>query len=1209
MNNTIVNAILIELGYLIAPFETFDDKQQVVHVLNEIGFTIDSSKLEVDFKALKTGINDVKAILEDLDELDEVEGIVKKTKQLSQKLKPAIKEINKVLPILQDAVEEVLDAQADAKVFINDLPRRLIDYFIFIYLEEYHPKFFSILHLNGILEQIIDEKDVSIRRVFWERIFGLFSHPHKNFDTVYNWNSNFNGDEFLIRLANLLPHFHINGDLYVQNPELSQQLGFTEGDREELRIPLFEKGVFPDTYASISINLTQIPKEIELLVDIEHLRSFEEQGEPFHPEDFINDLEDEEFVIHQKAGFFLYPYVFGNLDFNEQLNETWNLKINGNLDLGTGFGIEIRPKEKIKIKTNLFSPDLKEIINSSLNVKLIKSEPEDSFVTIHGQPKGDGVFIGYKDFGLNFSIGGKNGDYYLVNELNLNQFTISLDTSKGDSFIKKILTNVKLESITNLGIGFSSDEGFYFKGSSGLSCFIAIHKQIGPLFLKEFALNILINDHIIFKLKSSFEIELGPLLISINQIGTQLNVGFPEDRSGDFGPIQVGDFGFISPNQIGLKVNGQAITGSGFLSSDPTNHRYAGILALQLQTIDLTAIGLITTRLPNNKKGFSMLISVSTFFNPPIELSFGFNIVAVGGLLGLNRTMNVEALRQKVLNGSIDSVMFPKDVIKNANRIISDLRTIFPPKDKHFVIAPFLRIGWGTGKLVEVDVAILLEFPFKGRVILLGSVGVYLPTKEKPISQLNIDVIGDFNIAAEYIQVEGRLRKGSHIATIALSGGFAFVLSWDKRPQFLFSVGGYHPRYKKPARFPEIPRLTAIIQKGDKLTLTCACYQAITSNSFQVGFRADLMLRYKKATIEGFFSFDTLIYFDPFYFEAEINLGVLVRYKKKKLAGIELSFLLSGPRPWTVKGFAKIKIAFIKFKIKFKLTWGARQKAAPKILQPNILLEKLGQELSSIDSWAAKMPAHLSSGELLRTIDEANNVVLLHPAGYLEVRQTVVPLNHQIKKYGTALLEGQPTFVIHRIDIGETNVLKNTSRQALKEYFARGQYEELSNNEKISTPDFELFEAGYILQQVEDINVGDAIEEVHAGYEDILVDDDIERINANDENKPATPRTRNVNPTTDTIDWTSHRFLRNKSGRIQRFKEQPKQAFQLFDTPPSFSEAEHYFIVSNLDLAKKYKDLFFESFADAENYMTKHKLSKETYLILSESQLEEQKAA
>ena len=64
---------------------------------------------------------------------------------------------------------------------------------------------------------------------------------------------------------------------------------------------------------------------------------------------------------------------------------------------------------------------------------------------------------------------------------------------------------------------------------------------------------------------------------------------------------------------------------------------------------------------------------------PPIQLGFGFSLLGVGGLLGLNRSVMVERLRSGVRDGTLDSVLFPEDVVANAGRILSDLQQVFPP--------------------------------------------------------------------------------------------------------------------------------------------------------------------------------------------------------------------------------------------------------------------------------------------------------------------------------------------------------------------------------------------------------------------------------------------------------------------------------------------------------------------------------------------------
>ena len=57
--------------------------------------------------------------------------------------------------------------------------------------------------------------------------------------------------------------------------------------------------------------------------------------------------------------------------------------------------------------------------------------------------------------------------------------------------------------------------------------------------------------------------------------------------------------------------------------------------------------------MPDGSPGFSLLVVITAEFATPIQLGFGFVLVGVGGLLGLNRSMNVEALAEGVRTGAV----------------------------------------------------------------------------------------------------------------------------------------------------------------------------------------------------------------------------------------------------------------------------------------------------------------------------------------------------------------------------------------------------------------------------------------------------------------------------------------------------------------------------------------------------------------------------
>jgi hypothetical protein len=673
----------------------------------------------------------------------------------------------------------------------------------------------------------------------------------------------------------------------------------------------------------------------------------------------------------------------------------------------------------------------------------------------------------------------------------------------------------------------------------------------------------------------------------------------------------------LPPSKAFFEINNDTVKGAGFLDFDHEHHRYAGVLALQIKDIELTAIGLINTRLPNNQPGFSMLVSISVLFSPGIPLSFGFTLKGIGGLIGIHRSFRVEALRNKIADGGINAIMFPKHPIADVEGLISDLRTFFPPERGHTVVAPFVRIGYG--KIVELDIGVLLEFPFKGRIILLGSIGLFLPEKSNALVEIHIDVLGDLNFAEQYIQVEGILRD-SRIRSIALSGGFALLLTWGAKPQFLFSVGGYHPRYQKPARFPAVDRMRAVLSSGKNLNISCELYTALTSNSFQIGFRADLMAKYAGAEMVGYFSFDTLIYFRPFYFSTDIELGVDISYKGFKLAGALIKFNLSGPKPYIVTGTAEVEIAVFTLDIAFNFTWGGAQLPEQR---PSVggdeLQQLLKDELTQSGNWAARLPQHFDAAEILRPLDPSEGDDILHPSGSLELRQQVVPLDRPIRKFGDSTVTGSPRYSLQIKKFGQAaSILK----QDLREYFSRGQFEDLSDEAKLSTPDFELMNAGLHFSNGTGFDLSDQFTSIPAySYETVVLRSGekgaaLSRSRSTGPKPQAgkvgpikpgkvisvpigsqpidiklppftgIPKTEKDEPEPIARAWRTERMLLNRSRRRRAYKERSERAYR-FGTEKElvFSPAEEYVITSKNNLGVMQNTQVFSTFSEAIDFL------------------------
>src|SRR5258708_39943980 len=109
-------------------------------------------------------------------------------------------------------------------------------------------------------------------------------------------------------------------------------------------------------------------------------------------------------------------------------------------------------------------------------------------------------------------------------------------------------------------------------------------------------------------------------------------------------------------------------------------------------------VGALDPLLPDGPHGFAFLLSCPSAF-PPIQLGFGFTLNGVGGLGGVNRTMNTDALHAGFRAHTLNSILFPPDPIANAPQIITNIENFFPPAEGRYLFGPMLELDWGTPTL------------------------------------------------------------------------------------------------------------------------------------------------------------------------------------------------------------------------------------------------------------------------------------------------------------------------------------------------------------------------------------------------------------------------------------------------------------------------------------------------------------------------------
>ena len=528
----------------------------------------------------------------------------------------------------------------------------------------------------------------------------------------------------------------------------------------------------------------------------------------------------------------------------------------------------------------------------------------------------------------------------------------------------------------DLGLDLSSRNGLRFRGSFGLEITVPLHKDLfGVLKIDSIYLALRVRDvnnqtaiEIIVAATARIEIA-GVIKGSVERVGLKAIVAFPP-KGGNLGPANLA-LAFKPPDGAGMSIETSAVVGGGYLSFDSEKEQYAGILYLNIVgKIAVTAIGILNTRLPGGKKGFSLLFIITAEF-PPIQLGYGFALTGVGGLIGVNRTMVVDVLRDGIKNKTVDSILFPKNPIANTPKIISDLQAIFPPAEGRFVFGPMAKIIWGGGyPILTIELGILIELPSPIRLALLGKITLALPKKEKPADEVIVyiclDIIGTIDFDKGEASVNGVLTD-SRIALFTLTGGMALRLRWGRDPVFIMSVGGFNPRFTPPPGFPALDRLAIQLnyeKDGLRAMLRLQTYLAVTANTFQLGARIDAYAEVSKAKVAGFLGFDALVEFLPFHFIVDLYGGVAVQAYGFSFS-VDILLTLSGFGP--VLGDGHVTVNFLgKHEIPIHFSIGEPEET-PALPQVDPLKE-LDNALSDLRNWSATLPSDANMLVTLRQL-------------------------------------------------------------------------------------------------------------------------------------------------------------------------------------------------------------------------------------------------
>jgi len=514
------------------------------------------------------------------------------------------------------------------------------------------------------------------------------------------------------------------------------------------------------------------------------------------------------------------------------------------------------------------------------------------------------------------------------------------------------------------------------------------------------------------------------------------------------------------PDAIGLRVKAGPITGGGFIRRVERNYtvngedvkriEFGGVVQLQILKFGVSAIVILTP------DPFSLVLVIGVRFAVAIELSFGFTLNGIGGILAIDRGISLEALKSGMKEHILDKMLFPDNPVAEAPKLLDKVGNVFPPRAGGFVVGPIVELGWGSqAKFVEMKLGVVLALP-DPMIVVLGALRVRVPTKELPITDIRADVF--VAITPDYLLLFASMSQ-SKIATFTVSGEMGLYIEWSGSGGFEFSVGGFHPEYeklvgKKP-KLGEMDRITIDLSPAKAISFVIKAYFAITAGSVQLGIDGRLNADIAIITAKAWLTLDMIFIWSPrFAFKVSIEVGVEVELLGFTFASIMFRGSLEGTRPFTLAGHIKVDVWFLPTfdEDLGPISWGEKE---PQALPPVDALAVAASALNVPDSWKATLPEHAAQLVTLAEVDDVAGRIA-HPLAGLEVSQTQVPLGVKITHIGASPVKADMvTLGMPTSSAGEAAAVSE-----LRTPFAPGHFFDLEGEKLLARSGFEQLQGG-----------------------------------------------------------------------------------------------------------------------------------------------------
>lgn len=315
---------------------------------------------------------------------------------------------------------------------------------------------------------------------------------------------------------------------------------------------------------------------------------------------------------------------------------------------------------------------------------------------------------------------------------------------------------------------------------------------------------------------------------------------------------------------------------------------YKGQARLKMKSFTLSAIGSYA-KVNNESSLFIYGLYEGNIGGPPI-----FQVTAIAAGFGYNRKINAPEITEVAKFPLVALAMMPEqkdltDVLKSLDEEMSNGKKPIEIASGNYWLA--VGVKFTSFKIIESFILLTANFATKTEFTILGLSRLSWPEKtlrdkvglKEPIVFVEIALKASFSPDSDVIKVDGLITPNSYVFTkdCKLSGGFAFYtwVSGEHAGDFVMTIGGYHPRFQKPAHYPEVPRVALNWKIDNNLFVRGELYFALTPSAIMLGGKWEML--YQSSNVRAAFVMwiDILMQWAPFYYD--ISIGIILRVEAR----------------------------------------------------------------------------------------------------------------------------------------------------------------------------------------------------------------------------------------------------------------------------------------------------------------------------------------